>query len=137
MTSPLTAAATREVRSFGAVLFVALSLAAIHAQTHHRPIALVAALGVVGLALLLGSRLAPSWVRPLERAWMAFGKALGRVTTPALLFVVFVALLVPLRALLWLFRRDPLAMKRDPNAKSYWIERARPTFAREDFERLS
>ena len=133
----LSPAATREVRAFGAVLFVALSLAAIHARVHHRPLALVGSLGVSGALLGLGSRLAPAWVRPVERAWMALGKALGRVTTPVLLVAVFVLLLVPMRALLWLFGRDPLAMKRDPAAKTYWIERARPTFAREDFERLS
>jgi len=36
-----------------------------------------------------------------------------------------------------LARRDPMALRRDPRARTYWVERRRRGFARDDFERLA
>ena len=53
-----------------------------------------------------------------------------------LLSVVFVLVLVPTRLLLALVSKDPLARRFDRGTPSYWSERKRRGFAREDFERL-
>jgi hypothetical protein len=129
--------AAREVRNFGIVMCVALAAFALHGLARHRPLGWTLAPALAGAALLVASLVAPTVVRPLERAWAALGHALGRVTTPLLLAVVFVAVVLPLRGLIWLLRRDPLALRRDPRASSYWIERRQRSFTREDFERLS
>jgi hypothetical protein len=87
--------------------------------------------------LLLLSFVAPAIVRPIADGWAFIGKTIGRITTPILLVIVFVVVVTPLGLLLRLFGSDPLRLKRDPKAASYWIERTRRTFAPEDFERLS
>jgi hypothetical protein len=97
------------------------------------------ALGAIGAAVLLPvlSFVAPSIVRPLADGWLFIGRLVGRITTPILLTIVFITVVTPLGLLLRLFGSDPLRLKRDPKASTYWIERKRRTFAPEDFERLS
>lgn len=90
-----------------------------------------------GALLLVASVLAPGPVTVLARGWALVGKALGKVTTPVLLTLVFALVLVPLRGLLIVLRRDPLTRRFDRDAKSYWEPRARRAFTRDDFERLS
>jgi hypothetical protein len=90
-----------------------------------------------GALLALLSFFAPAIVRPLADGWLFIGKTIGRITTPILLVIVFVVIVTPLGLLLRIFGSDPLRLKRDPKASSYWIERKRRTFAPEDFERLS
>lgn len=81
--------------------------------------------------------IAPGAARPVHRAWMRVGHLLGMVTTPIVLTAVFVLVLTPARILLSAFGRDPLVRRRDPSLRTYWNERTRRTFGREDFERLS
>jgi hypothetical protein len=97
------------------------------------------AFGAVGTAvvLVLLSFVAPAIVRPLADGWAFIGKTVGRITTPILLTIVFVTVVTPLGLLLRLFGSDPLRLKKDPKASTYWIERKQRTFAPEDFERLS
>lgn len=133
----MTPAARREVRNFGVLLFVVAGLFLLRALWRHTPLRAPGIAAGGGAALLLASLLAPGLVRPLERAWFRLGRALGRVTTPVLLVALFALVVVPLRALAWLFRYDPLGTRRDPSAQSYWIERAQTKFTPSDFERLS
>jgi len=91
----------------------------------------------VGVVLALLSFVAPAIVTPLADGWSFIGKTIGRITTPILLTIVFVVIVTPLGLLLRLFGSDPLRLKRDPKAPSYWIERKQRTFSPEDFERLS
>ena len=118
-------------------MFVAASVAAYSA--HRRgvpPPVSLAALGCGALLLCL-AYVAPSVVRPIDRAWSVFGQALGKITTPVLLVVMFAAVLLPTRLLLVLLGKDPLERRRDPARASYWTLRTRPTLRKEDFERLS
>lgn len=91
----------------------------------------------VGAALLLASLVLPGPVTHLARGWAWVGKTLGKVTTPVLLTLVFALVLVPMRLVLTLVGRDPLARKPDRAARSYWSTRDRSVFSPADFERLS
>jgi hypothetical protein len=97
------------------------------------------AIGAVsaGVVLALLSFVTPRVVVPLADGWGFIGKTIGRITTPILLTIVFVTVVTPLGLLLRLFGSDPLRLKRDPKASTYWIERKQRTFTPEDFERLS
>ncbi|MHB1862140.1 MAG: SxtJ family membrane protein [Gemmatimonadaceae bacterium] len=77
---------------------------------------------VVGAALLLAGLLVPTRLGPLERAWLAFGNLLSRVTGPIVLAFIYFVALTPIAYLRRTFGRSPLA--RDPSAPSYWIPRA-------------
>jgi hypothetical protein len=115
---------------------VALSALAFWFFRHGRQPYAIASISAAFVLLVL-SFAAPAIVRPLADGWLFIGKTVGRITTPILLTIVFVTVVTPLGLLLRLFGSDPLRLKRDPKAKSYWIERKHRAFAPEDFERLS
>lgn len=136
MATAVRPASTREVRTFGATLLGAAVIIAWIARRHGytlTPSIAAGAFAVIGVFALI----APTPARPIHRAWMRVGHLFGMVTTPIVLTIVFVLVLTPARMLLTLFGRDPLNRKRDPSLRSYWNDRPRRTFGREDFERLS
>ena len=72
-----------------------------------------------------------AWVRPvllawLNRLWMKFGILLGKVISPIALGILFYGVMTPMGAAMRLAGKDPLRLKRDPAADSYWIPRAPP-----------
>jgi hypothetical protein len=83
---------------------------------------------VVGIALSIAAVLAgasllvPHWLRPLNIAWFWVGLALNKVVSPIVMLVLFAVAIVPFGLVLQL-RADPLRKKRQPDGKSYWIER--------------
>ena len=54
--------------------------------------------------------------------WMTLGVALGRVTSPIVLLVVYVLLVVPVGVAFRFLRRDMLRRRPDEGARSYWEE---------------
>jgi hypothetical protein len=127
----------RRTREFGIFMLIALSVASVIA--FRRGVALHWAIvpGACGVVLALVALVRPALVRPIAEAWAALGHVLGRVTTPILLVVVFVVVVLPLGLLLRLLGKDPMRLRRDASAKTYWIERERKSFEPRDFERMS
>ena len=74
------------------------------------------ALLLAGVSFLAGV-LVPRRLEPARRGWMAFGEAIGRVTTPIMLAGVYYLVLTPTG----LVRR--LFLRRAPRATSYWHQR--------------
>jgi hypothetical protein len=60
-------------------------------------------------------------LRPVYRGWMTFGLAMGRVTTPVLLGVVFLLVVTPIARLRALAGSDRLARRFNRGASSYRI----------------
>jgi len=121
---------TRDVRLFGLMWLVVAAIAAFRLSRHA---ALVSAIcTTVGVFALI----APRASLPLYRAWMALGHALGRITTPIIMAVIYFGVMTPMRLLLLLVRKEVLPMGREPSAPSYWVERKVRRFERADFERL-
>ncbi len=69
---------------------------------------------------------APRVLKPLNRAWLAFGHLLNRIVSPLVLGVMFYLVITPTGLLMRALGRDPLRLSRDPEAESYWIERRPP-----------
>ena len=78
-----------------------------------------------GACFLLLALAAPAVLAPLNRAWTAFGRALNAVTSPVVMAVLFYGVVAPVGALMRLSGKDPLRLRRDPAAETYWIERPR------------
>ena len=89
----------------------------------HHAVALSVALSLA-VALAALSLLVPHWLRPLNIAWFWVGLALNKVVSPIVMLVLFAVAIVPFGLALQL-RADPLRKKRQPDRKSYWIERDR------------
>lgn len=83
------------------------------------------AIAVAGAFAMLAF-LRPQVLTGLNRGWMAFGNLLNHIVSPVALGVVFLLAVLPVGLILRLAGKDPLRLKRDPAAKSYWIPREPP-----------
>jgi hypothetical protein len=124
-----------EVRRLGAVFLGAaallFALSAWKARSGHWPWQTAAAglFAVLGLlCLALGQRAAG-----IHRAWSALGEALGRIVSPVVLAILYFLVVTPFGLLSRLGRGDPLGLKPDPKADTYWRE---PALKRTDRARL-
>ena len=68
----------------------------------------------------------PALLGGLNRFWIKLGILLGKIISPFALGLLFYGVLAPIGALLRLTGKDPLRLKRDPDAASYWIPRKPP-----------
>ena len=66
-----------------------------------------------------------SW-RGLNRLWIRFGVLLGKVVSPIALGILFYGVLAPIGVVMRLTGKDPLRLKLDSGANSYWIPRKPP-----------
>lgn len=78
------------------------------------------------VALALVAWLRPVTLAPLNTLWMKLGLLLSRVVTPVVLGLLFFVTVTPIALLMRLLGKDPLRLRRDPDATSYWITRAPP-----------
>jgi hypothetical protein len=123
----------RGLRSFGfttgAIVSALFGLALPWLLEHRVPIwPWAVAATLMGLAAA-----APTLLRPVYRAWMTFGLAMGRVTTPLLLGIMFVFVVTPIARVRALFGTDRMARRFAPGVRSYRIASRRATAS--DLER--
>lgn len=90
---------------------------------------------VLSALFLLAGLFAPRVLAPLNRAWTQLGLLLGRVMTPIVMGIIFFLVITPMALLGRLRGRDPLRLKKEPEAASYWIERQPPGPPPESMER--
>jgi hypothetical protein len=65
-------------------------------------------------------------LRPLNIVWHRLGLLLFAVVSPIVMGVVFYTTVAPIGLLMRFFGKDPLRLKIDRAARSYWIERNPP-----------
>jgi hypothetical protein len=83
------------------------------------------ACGVAAVFALI-ALLKPSLLTPLNRLWIKLGVLLGKVVSPIALGILFYGILTPLGVVIRLSGKDPLRLKLDRTADSYWIVRKPP-----------
>lgn len=79
-------------------------------------LALAAALAAVALGR-------PQWLAPANRVWMAFGRILHRITSPIIITLIYFLVITPTGLLMRAFGKDPLRLKWDAEADTYWLPR--------------
>ncbi len=85
-------------------------------------------------AFLLLAFAFPRLLTPLNWLWTKFGLLLHRIVSPIFLTVLFYGCIVPVGFLMRLSGKDPLRLKYEPAAESYWLTRAPPGPSRESFK---
>jgi len=80
--------------------------------------ALIIAAVFLGLALFWRQPL-----RPLNLAWFRFGMWLGAVVAPIVMSLLFFLVVTPTGWIVKAMGKDPLRLRFDRGAASYWIER--------------
>lgn len=111
-------------RSFGlvfAVVFTIMALWPLKSGGDIRLWAAGAAAAFLVLALLL-----PRALRPLNIVWFKFGMLLHHVVTPVVMGLLFFLTITPVGLLMRATGKDPMRLKRDAKADSYWIVRTPP-----------
>ena len=111
-------------RTFGvvfAVVFGIIALWPVLSGRVPRLWALVIAGGFVVVALV-----APRLLSPLNRVWFHIGLALHRIINPIVMGIIYYGTVVPVGLILKARGKDLLRVKRDPDARSYWIVRDPP-----------
>lgn len=111
-------------RGFGVVFTVVFLVIGLWPLVAGEPLRLWA-LAVAGV--LLGvALLRPGLLAPANRLWLAFGLALHKVVNPLVLGFLFFLTITPMAIVMRLLGKDLLHLRRDAEAKSYWIERRPP-----------
>ena len=68
----------------------------------------------------------PTLLAGPNRLWTKLGLLLGAIVSPIALGLLFYSVLTPLGTLSRLKGNDPLRLRRDTSARSYWIPREPP-----------
>jgi hypothetical protein len=65
----------------------------------------------------------PRTLAPLNRLWHLAGLGLGKVVTPLVMGLIFFVTITPMALIMRMMGKDPLRLRFEPEADSYWIER--------------
>ncbi len=111
-------------RSFGIVMTAAFALISLLNWWHDGH----AWRWTCGIAFLFlaAAVIHPATLKPLNRLWLKFGLLLHKVVNPIVMALVFFGTVLPTGLVMRALRKDPLRLKRQPDAISYWIERRPP-----------
>lgn len=92
---------------------------------------------LVGLAacFALTALLRPGMLEPVRRLWMKLADLLGAVNQRLILTLLFALVVTPMALLLRLLGKQPIALRLDPAADSYWRRRKREEFTAGRMER--
>ena len=71
------------------------------------------------------------WLAPLNRGWTRFGLLLHRIVNPLVMAVIYFGVVTPTGLVMRALGKDPLSLRYDPDAESYWIHRDPPGPERE------
>ena len=111
-------------RSFGFVMAAAFSFLALLNGWHGGR--LWPWTGGLASLFLVAALLFPAVLNPLNRLWLKFGLLLHKVVNPIMMAFVFFGAVLPTGLVMRALGMDPLRLKRQSDANSYWIERHPP-----------
>ena len=111
-------------RSFGIVFAVVFAIIGCWPLLSGRGVRVWAL--AVAAAFLLIAFTRPSLLSGLNRWWLKLGLLLGKVVSPIALGLLFYGVLTPIGGLMRLVGQDPLRLKFDRAAASFWIDRDPP-----------
>ncbi len=108
-------------RAFGLVLGIFFVILGVWPIFRGGPLRL-SALAAGGIILSLAAFL-PVLLHPFNRLWIRLGRLLAMVTNPIIMGILFYVLFTPFAFFLRLAGKDPLRLKFDRNADTYWMNR--------------
>ena len=113
-------------RSFGLVMAGFFAIVAL-LPLRHAPLSSIRwwALAVAAVFLVL-ALLWSAPLRPLNRLWLKLGLLLSKIVSPIVLMILFYVTVTPVGLLMRATGKDPLRLRRNAAAKSYWTPREPP-----------
>jgi len=111
-------------RTFGVTFAAFFTLLGLFPLIHHKSVR-GWALGLSGLFLVAAVAF-PSILKSLNSIWAKFVLLLSRITNPIVTGLMFYLFFTPAALVLKALGKDPLRIKLDASAKTYWIMRVPP-----------
>lgn len=111
-------------RSFGVVFAIVFAIIAAWPLMHGGPVRGWAA--GIAVAFAVVALVIPRILAVPNRLWMKLGLLMGKVVAPIALGILFFLVFTPTGLLMRLFGKDPLKLKREPAAATYWVNREPP-----------
>ncbi|MAE44672.1 MAG: hypothetical protein CMF63_06780 [Magnetovibrio sp.] len=111
-------------RTFGLVFAAVFALIGLWPLTGGAPVR-PWALGLTAIFMLF-ALVRPVALRPLNLLWHRFGMLLNSIVSPLVMGVLFFLTVTPMALIMRIAGKDPLRLRFDRQAKSYWIERDPP-----------
>lgn len=93
-------------------------------------------LWVIAMVILSLGLLKPRLLRPIHKGWMGISFLMGFFMTHLILALLYYVVITPVAFVMRALGKDPLRLKHDRNAVSYWIERPRRGFTRQSYEKM-
>jgi hypothetical protein len=90
--------------------------------------------GAAAACLFAFALFKPTALRPFNWIWFKFGLLLHKVMNPVVMALVFFGAVFPTGLVMRAIGRDPLRLKWQPDANTYWIERQPPGPTRESMK---
>ena len=109
-------------RKFGLLFFIVLLVIAIISYFQHHNLTTAIACLIGATIFLIAALVAPTVLRPLNKAWFQLGLVMAKIVNPVVMGVLFFLLISPVAMLTRLFGRDVLRLKKSTQV-SYWIDR--------------
>ena len=113
-------------RSFGLVMAAFFAIVAFFPLVHGSLAAIRWWAFGIGAAFLTLALLRPASLRPLNRLWLKLGLLIGKIVSPLVLSLLFYVTVTPVGLLMRAVGKDPLRLRRNTKAASYWIAREPP-----------
>jgi len=80
----------------------------------------------IGAVLAIVAALRPRVLSIPNHAWVRFGALVGEIVSPLAMAIIFFGVAMPTGLMMRLLGKDPLRLRFNPHADSYWIERDPP-----------
>lgn len=78
---------------------------------------------IVAGVLLIAAIVVPIILSPVNRLWSWFGLLLNRIMNPFVMGLIFFLAVTPTALIMRALGKDPLRLRLDPTASTYWIDR--------------
>lgn len=65
----------------------------------------------------------PAILMPLNHVWFRLGLLLHKLMTPVIMALIFFCLVTPIAIVMRMFGKQPIPLRFDRHAKSYWVAR--------------
>jgi len=129
---------TKRIRDFGRVMLVVLSfiIPAFLMWRNAWEISTASwILFAIGLVIFLLSVIRPLVLTPVYKGWMGLAIILGLFMTKVIISLVFYFIMTPIGIGRRLLVKDPMNMRIDSEAESYWVEKENPVTDPSSYEK--
>jgi hypothetical protein len=124
----------QELRSFALTISVALGIVGALVLWRKGPMGFIFI--AIGAVILLAGLVWPKSLAPLFKVWMTLALVLGFIMSHIILALVYYLVLSPIGLFMKILGKDPLTLRFDPKADSYWVRRKKKEWRRENYEKM-